>query len=152
MHKHRCHRFVSRHTAWYGTVALVFAFLSPGLSIAIAGQVSDPPLYTCLADSETVSEIAGVQLCTAEQTATLVNRAETDNLQMRLGALVSRVETAGIGATAGLIGGDVIYRIGGNDVAEAGAAAEQLDMIGTSADTVVNFLRKGRPYRIKLRR
>ena len=71
---------------------------------------------------------------------------------MRLGALVSRVETAGIGAAAGLIGGDVIYRIGGNDVAEAGAAAEQLDMIGTSADTVVNFLRKGRPYRIKLRR
>ncbi len=149
MHKHRCHRLVSRHTAWCGTVALAFAFLSPELSIA--GQVSDLPLYTCLADSEAASEIAGVQLCTAEQTATLVNRAEPDNLQMRRGALVSSVETTGIGATAGLTGGDVIYRIGGNDVAEAGTAAEQLNMIGSSADTVVNFLRKGRPYRVTLR-
>ncbi len=124
MHKHRFRRFVSRHTAWYGTVALVFAFLSPGLSIAIAGQVSDPPLYTCLADSETASEIAGVQLCTAEQTATLVNRAETDNLQMRLGALLSRVETAGSGSSAGLIGGYGIYSTGSIGVAEAGAAAQ----------------------------
>ena len=149
MHKHRCHRFVSRRTAWHGTVALALAFLSPGISVA--GQGADMPLYTCLADSETASGIVGVQLCTAEHTETLVKRSEPDNLQVRRGALISSVEATGIGATGGLTEGDVIYRIGGNDVADAGAAAQQLDRIGTSADTVVNFLRKGRPYRVKLR-
>ena len=109
------------------------------------------PLYTCLADSETVAEIVGVQLCTAEHTETLINRSEPDNLQVRRGALISSVDATGIGATAGLTDGDVIYRIGGNDVTDAGAAAQQLTKIETSADTVVNFLRKGRPYRVKLR-
>ena len=84
MHKHRCHRFVSRHTAWHGTVALALAFLSPGISVA--GQGADMPLYTCLADSEAASGIVEVQLCTAEHTETLVNRSEPDNLQVRRGA------------------------------------------------------------------
>ena len=133
--------------AWHGTVAL--AFLTFGINVA--GQGPDMPLYTCLADSETAADIVGIQLCTAEHTETLVTRSEPDNLQVRRGALISSVDATGIGATGGLTEGDVIYRIGGNDVADAGAAAQQLDRIGTSADTVVNFLRKGRPYRIKLR-
>ena len=147
MHKHHCHRFVSRRMAWHGTVAL--AFLTFGISVA--GQGPDMPLYTCLADSETAADIVGIQLCTAEHTETLVTRSEPDNLQVRRGALISSVDATGIGATAGLTDGDVIYRIGGNDVTDAGAAAQQLTRIETSADTVVNFLRKGRPYRVKLR-
>ena len=75
-----------------------------------------------------------------------------DNLQVRAGALVSRVETRGTAALGGLAVGDVIYRVGGTDVDDADTAAQQLDLVGTSADTVVNFLRLGRPYRIKLRR
>ena len=52
----------------------------------------------------------------------------------------------------GLQPGDVIYRVGGVDVDTAESAADVLSQIGARGDTIVNFLRGGRPYRVKLRR
>ena len=45
----------------------------------------------------------------------------------------------------------MIYRVGGVDVASVTEAAEHLARIVADSDTVVNFLRGGRPYRVKLR-
>ena len=78
-------------------------------------------------------------------------RLEVDNLQLRSGALVTEVTLGGLGQTAGLAPGDVIYRVGGVDVADNVMAAARLSLIESDTDTVVNFLRRGRPYRVKLR-
>ena len=58
----------------------------------------------------------------------------------------------GIAQVAGLQTGDVIYRVGGVDVEDNVEAAARLSLIGDTADTVVNFLRGGRPYLVRLRR
>ena len=85
-------------------------------------------------------------------TTSLTDRSEVDNLQVRDGALVVELDAAGVSATAGLQPGDMIYRVGGVDVGNAQSAAATLEGIGSREDTVVNFLRRGRPYRVKLRR
>ena len=121
-------------------------------TITSVAQEPETQLYVCIEGSDQTSAITGLALCDAEPTENLTDRAEVDNLQVRAGALVSRVETRGTAALGGLAVGDVIYRVGGTDVDDADTAAQQLDLVGTSADTVVNFLRFGRPYRIKLRR
>ncbi len=131
--------------------ALVGALISLCATTS-AGQESETQFYVCMEGSDHVSEITGIALCDAEPTETLTTRAEMDNLQIRDGALVSNVEIRGAAALGGLAVGDVIYRVGGVDVNDADTAIQQLDMVGSSADTVVNFLRLGRPYRIKLRR
>jgi hypothetical protein len=46
----------------------------------------------------------------------------------------------------------VIYRVGGVDVASAESATDVLAQIEARSDTIVNFLRGGRPYRVKIRR
>ena len=151
MHKHHRRRFFSRPSAWYGTAALLCGLVIP-TSSAISQPSDTPPFYACREQSETTSTVAGIELCTAEPTDALTNRAVGDNLQVRAGALVTNIDSSSIAASAGLARGDVIYRIGGNNVEDSLTAANQLSVIGTSADTVVNFLRGGRPYRVKLRR
>ena len=123
------------------------------MTLGTDGTAQDAPsLYTC-ADMTTASEAPlGVTLCNAKPTSMLTGRAEADNLQIRDGALVLDINTAGVAATAGLLAGDMIYRIGGIDVSNTSAAIKELSRVGNAADTVVNFLRSGRPYRIKLRR
>ena len=71
---------------------------------------------------------------------------------MREGALVTDVPPGGVSSVAGFAVGDLIYRVGGVDVPDARSAVENLGRVGSRADTMVNFLRGGRPYRIKLRR
>ena len=125
---------------------------APVVAVGLVQSADPSHLYECADGSDTVVTIAAATLCDARATSNLTRRAESDNLQVREGALVLEVEAGGISATAGLQPDDVIYRVGGVDVSSASAAATELNRIGATADTVVNFLRGGRPYRVKLRR
>ncbi|MYD85894.1 MAG: PDZ domain-containing protein [Acidobacteria bacterium] len=140
------------------------AGLASALALAaVAGSAAAPSssdaqparesLYRCAA-GEPVVEVAtlGLDLCDAEPTTLLARRAEPDNLQTREGALVVEVEDDGIASGAGVQPGDMIYRVAGVDVAGAEDAGAGLASVGTDSDTQINFLRRGRPYRIKLRR
>lgn len=109
-------------------------------------------LYVCGDAPQVESALAGLMLCDGLPTAELSARAGPENLQVREGALVADLRPGGISGVAGMHAGDLIYRIGGVDVGDARAAAENLERVGPRADTVVNFLRGGRPYRVKLRR
>jgi S1-C subfamily serine protease len=108
-------------------------------------------LYTCVADENTRTLDIGATVCDAAPTATLTESMEEDNLQLRAGAFVTEVTTGGLAQTAGLAPGDVIYRVGGVDVGDTVLTAARLSLISADTDTVVNFLRRGRPYRVKLR-
>ena len=57
-----------------------------------------------------------------------------------------------IASEGGLQPRDLIYRVGGVDVKSSAAAADRLSQINPVSDTIVNFLRQGRPYRVKLRK
>ncbi len=120
------------------------------IGAAAVAQDADT-LYTCTAEDETRALDIGVTVCDAAPTDGLTQRMEVDNLQLRSGALITEVTLGGIGQTAGLASGDVIYRVGGVDVADTVLAAARLSLIASDTDTVVNFLRRGRPYRVKLR-
>ena len=121
-------------------------------SVLEGGQSADPgQLYACASPAESEAPLAAMAICDAAATSELSQRAEVDNLQVREGALVVELEPAGVAGVSGLQVGDVIYRVGGIDVASADSAADQLTAIGADFDTVVNFLRGGRPYRVKLR-
>lgn len=115
-------------------------------------QAADAPLYECAEGTVVDVEIVGLALCDAEPTAALHERAEPDNLQIREGALVAEITEGGSAATEGVQPGDMIYRVAGADVEGAAAAGQRLAGVGTESDTLINFLRGGRPYRIKLRR
>ncbi len=127
----------------------VVVLLSTG---AAAAQENDADLYTCGGQSPADAEIVGLTLCAALPTDALVARAEPENLQVREGVLVTDLQPGGLSIVAGFEVGDLIYRVGGIDVRDAEAAVEHLDRVRSRADTMVNFLRGGRPYRIKLRR
>jgi hypothetical protein len=117
-----------------------------------AGQSADPgELYECASPAESEATLAAMAICDATATSELSRRAEADNLQVREGAFVVELDPSGVAGVSGLQVGDVIYRVGGIDVTSADSAADQLTAIGTGFDTVVNFLRGGRPYRVKLR-
>ena len=105
-------------------------------------------LYACTDTSSTGVPEVGITVCDATGTPALARRSESDNLQSREGALVVSLEDDGVSAKAG----DMLYRLGGVDVDTAEAAAEILSRIEARSDTIVNFLRDGRPYRVKLRR
>lgn len=127
------------------------------VSIAINTKAShsaqaNGTLYRCADNSQTEAEIAGIQLCDAKPTNELMSRAETDNLQIRNGALVTEISGTSISKLAGLAMGDVIYRVMGVDIDTAETAAERLALIPSTQDAVVNFLRRGRPFRVQLRR
>ena len=120
---------------------------------ATGRQTAEPDrLYVCTDAAPALVPDLGVTVCDATTTPELERRAEADNLQSRQGALVVSVADAGVSATAGLQPGDVIYRVGGIDVAGAEPAADVLAQIDARSDTIVNFLRGGRPYRVKIRR
>ena len=108
-------------------------------------------LYVCAGAANADITEVGLTLCNADATPELEERADADNLHVREGVLVVELESAGISSAAGLQAGDMIYRIGGVNVASAESAAKMLATIDTDSDTVVNFLRGGRPYRVKLR-
>ena len=130
------------------SLGLLALFVSTGTA---AAQTDTPALYVCGSWTNTQAVIVGVTLCDAEPTAELSRRAEEDNLQVREGALVVELEPNGVSDEAGLQPGDMLYRVGGTDVGDADAAAGSLAEVRTASDTVVNFLRRGRPYRVKLR-
>ena len=133
--------------AGFLTLLIVDGVSTTGAQTAETGQ-----LYACTdATSADVPDV-GVTVCDATATPELGRRAEADNLQSREGALVVELEEVGVSARAGLQPGDVIYRVGGVDVASAESAVDILSQISTHSDTIVNFLRGGRPYRVKIRR
>lgn len=126
---------------------------APAAPARAAGtQAADAPLYECAEGTVVDVEVVGLALCDAEPTAALHERAEPDNLQIREGALVADITEGGSAATEGVQPGDMIYRVAGADVEGAAAAGQHLADVGTESDTQINFLRSGRPYRIKLRR
>ncbi len=131
---------------WCALVAAAVVILT-----ADASAFAQTALYACSGDTATAERV-GVTLCNAGPTDALTSRVEDDNLQLRDGALIVELDESGVSASAGLHPGDVIYRVGGVDVANAGLAIDRLNAIGSTSDTVVNFLRGGRPYRVKLRR
>lgn len=117
-----------------------------------AADRTDDALYVC-ADAGAVRTVdIGAAICDATPTDALTRRLEPDNLQLRQGALVTGVSDGGIAHAAGLRAGDVIYRVGGVDVEDNIETTARLSLIGDRADTLVNFLRGGRPYLVKLRR
>ena len=120
---------------------------------ATGGQAAETDrLYVCTDTASAPVPDLGVTVCDATTTPELERRAEADNLQSRQGALVVSLQDAGVSARAGLQPGDVIYRVGGVDVASAESATDVLALIDARSDTIVNFLRGGRPYRVKIRR
>ena len=133
--------------------ALATAGVVLALAVTPAAQTDRPPFYTCVEETTAVeAPLVGVELCDAAPTDALLARAVEDNLQVLRGALVVAADPDGIGATEGLQAGDVIYQVGDVGVTGAEAAAERLAGIVAERDTVANFLRAGRPYRVKLRR
>ena len=115
-------------------------------------QAETTQLYACTNTMPTDVPTVGVTLCDANPTSELDLRRDSDNLQSREGALVFEVVEMGISSEAGLQPGDVIYRVGGVDVDSSASAADRLSQINPLSDTTVNFLRQGRPYRIKIRK
>ena len=128
------------------TLPLLLAALPAG------AQEQATALYACGGESREEAALVGVTLCDGEPTPGLLAQAEADNLQVREGALVTEVAADGVAGGAGMQAGDLIYRVGGGDVPDAEAAAGRLALVAARADTLVNFLRGGRPYLIKLRR
>ena len=138
------------------TLRHVFTVGGLGLALiaaaaAAAAQTGDG-LYVCADPGPTRTIDVGATICDAAPTETLTRRLEPDNLQLREGALVTAVSAGGAAQVAGLQAGDVIYRVGGVDVEDNVEAAARLSLIADRADTTVNFLRRGRPYLVKLRR
>ena len=126
--------------------------LLAALQAGAGAQERAAELYACGGEPRAEAALVGVTLCDGEPTPGLLAQAEAENLQIREGALVTAVAADGVGGVAGMQAGDLIYRVGGGDVPDAEAAAGRLALVAARADTVVNFLRAGRPYRIKLRR
>jgi S1-C subfamily serine protease len=132
------------------TCAVVVGLMVAAGAAPMAAQNGDA-LYLCMSDSDTRALDIGAIVCDATPTDALTQRMEVDNLQMRAGILVTDVTVGDVAQTAGLAPGDVIYRIGGVDVGDNVLAAARLSLLMSDTDTVVNFLRRGRPYRVKLR-
>ena len=122
------------------------------LTGVLAAQENAADLYVCGDQPHAEAAALGLMLCDALPTDALSARAGPENLQVRSGALVADLEPGGVSGVAGFHVGDLIYRVGGVDAPDARAAVANLDRVGSRADTLVNFLRGGRPYRIKLRR
>ena len=133
------------------TAGVALAGAAPPPAGGGSGQAADP-LYRCVDAARVEAPPAGLTLCDAAPTEALADRAERDNLQVRAGALVVTVAPDGLAAREGLLPSDMIFRVAGSDVDGGGAAAARLADVRAASDTLVNFLRAGRPYRVKLRR
>ena len=132
------------------TCAVVVGLMVAAGVVPMAAQNGDA-LYLCMSDADTRALDIGATVCDATPTDALTQRMEVDNLQLRTGVLVTEVTVGDVAQTAGLAPGDVIYRVGGVDVGDNVLAAARLSLLMADTDTVVNFLRRGRPYRVKLR-
>ena len=132
------------------TCAVVVGLMVAVGVASIAAQSGDA-LYLCMSDSDTRALDIGATVCDAAPTDSLTQRMKVDNLQLRAGVLVTDVTVGDMAQIAGLAPGDVIYRVGGVDVGDNVLAAARLSLLMADTDTVVNFLRRGRPYRVKLR-
>jgi S1-C subfamily serine protease len=130
---------------------VVSLFVSMSWATALATQPEEP-IYRCVDASITQDLDIDATVCDAAPTDALTERLDTDNIQLRTGVLVTAIGTEGVAQTAGLQAGDLIYRIGGVDVNNNVKATARLGLMEDTADTVVNFLRRGRPYRVKIRR
>ena len=136
-----------------GAVSLLVAGSVLGSPAVASGtQPAETALYRCETERTVEVAILGIEMCNSQPTARLAERAAPDNLQTRDGALVVEVVDGGIAAVAGVQPGDMIYRVAGVDVPGADDAGTGLAAVGTDSDTQINFLRRGLPYRIKLRR
>ena len=133
------------------TIGIVFA-LSWVATDAGGPVQDDPAFYDCAGDAVSEAADIGVTLCDAAPTEALSEQIEIDNLQLRSGALIIEARTGGVGDVAGVRAGDVIYRVGGVNLTNAEDTTARLALIARDSDTVVNFLRRGRPYRVKIRR
>ena len=108
-------------------------------------------LYTCQDEFRKEISLFGLTVCDAKLSENLSAHIQEENLQTRSGILVVVVKNGGISNIAGLQENDLIYRIGGSDIIETKSAITSFNRISVQADTVINFLRGGRPYRIKIR-
>ena len=133
------------------TVAVSLVAAMTCAATAVAMQDGEP-LYICVSPAATRDLEIGATICDAAPTDALTQRIEVDNLQLRAGALVTEVAADSVLQMAGLQEGDVIYRVGSVDVDNNVEATARLSLIERASDTVVNFLRRGRPYRVKIRR
>ena len=134
------------------------ALAAGGLGLALIWTAATTPaqtgdaLYVCADPDATRVIDIGATICDAAPTDALTARLEPEHLQLREGALVTEVSPGGIAQVAGLRAGDVIYRVGGVDAEDNIEVTARLSLLVESADTVVNFLRGGRPYLVRLRR
>ena len=125
--------------------------LTAGVVMAGSQSADVDSLYACEGAPAVDVTAVGVTICNGVATPELRRRADVDNLQVREGVLVVDLERFGVSAVAGLQADDLIYRVRGVNVHDIERAMEQLSNVDTSSDTIVNFLRGGRPYRVKLR-
>ena len=109
-------------------------------------------LYVCVDQTNTLTIAIGITICDAAPTEALQRRLDEDHLHLRPGALVTEVAEDTVAQVAGLQSDDVIYRVGGINVGDQNETNAHLELIQDTADTVVNFLRDGRPYLVRLRR
>ena len=144
--------WIVRAAGLASALALVSVPASTADPLPSGTQSTQEALYRCAAGTPVEVATLGLDLCDSEPTVLLAQRAEPDNLQTRAGALVVEVDDGSIAALAGVQPGDMIYRVAGVDVTGADGAGTGLASVGTDSDTQINFLRRGRPYRIKLRR
>ena len=100
----------------------------------------------------TAPSTSAATICDAAPTGTLTERLEPDNLQLREGALVTEVSPGASPRWRDSGPGTSSYRVGGVDVEDNIEATARLGLLVESADTVVNFLRRGRPYLVRIRR
>ena len=161
-----CERRAQRVCSLAMPLCLAVTWVTAGVGLMLAGaalghaivpapavaQMSHAPLYRCVEETDVAVAIVGLVLCTAEPTPLLHERAVPENLQVRDGALVVTVGDGGRAAVEGVQAGDMIYRVAGEDIADADTAGKRLGNVVSESDTMINFLRRGRPYRIKLRR
>ncbi len=136
-----------RRTLTTGSLGLALLWTA----VVTPAQTADA-LYVCADPGDTRATDIGATVCDAAPTDALMARLDPDYLQLREGALVTEVSPGGIAQVAGLQAGDVIYRVGGVDVEDNVEATARLSLLVEGADTLVNFLRGGRPYLVRLRR
>lgn len=98
--------------------------------------------------SRHVEATAGLRLCSGRQVAS----PESDSdLAPDDGSLIVALEPESAAAVGGLRVGDLIYKVDGVRVTDARSAAAGLEGLNAARDTLINFLRDGRPYLVRLR-
>jgi hypothetical protein len=131
-------------------IVLAGALWAPAL--AVAGlQSNGAPTYECWEQNTErhVEAAGGLTLCSARR-ATDADPAN-DYPFPEDGALVVAISPDGIAAVEGLKTGDLLYKVNGARIQDARGAAAGLQDLRPSQDTLVNFLRDGRPYLVRLR-